>query len=44
MKLVEEIQPNNLFSRILDEKRKYTPRDSKISPITKEKNLDQNIR
>lgn len=39
MKLVEEIQPNNLFSRILDEKRKYTPRDSKISPITKGKKL-----
>jgi hypothetical protein len=39
MKIVSEIQPNNLFARILDEKRKYTPRDSKISPITKGKKL-----
>jgi hypothetical protein len=39
MKIVTEIQPNNLFARILDEKRKYTPRDSKIRPITKGKKL-----
>ena len=39
MNIVTEIQPNNLFARILDEKRKYTPRDSKISPITKGKKL-----
>jgi len=39
MNIISEIQPNNLFARILDEKRKYTPRDSKISPITKGKKL-----
>jgi len=33
MNIVTETQPNNLFARILDEKRKYTPRDSKIRPI-----------
>ena len=39
MNIVTETQPNNLFARILDEKRKYTPRDSKIRPITKGKKL-----
>jgi hypothetical protein len=39
MKIVNEIQPNNLLSRILDEKRKYTPRDFKIKPITKGKKI-----
>ena len=39
MKIVSEIQPNNLLSRILDEKRKYTPRDFKIKPITKGKKI-----
>jgi hypothetical protein len=39
MNIIAEIQPNNLFARILNEKRKYTPRNSKISPITKGKKL-----
>ena len=39
MNIIAEIQPNNLFARILDEKRKYTPRDSKISPITRGKKI-----
>lgn len=37
MTLIKEVEVNNLLERMIDEKRKYKPRNHRILPITKGK-------